>query len=239
MGESQEKIWDVDVGLLIKLVQNFPHIYDHGHKSFKNNTLRENTWAKIAATLKWTIVCEYGKNVRDKYTRERRAVMSQPADGPVLSKWDFYDAMEFLNPYIKRRRTLTVRKRPNFISVQTVDAKDSLRSPSSSSSNSKLWDPVAIKLSPESFSLLEEDFDDGSGEMEEITTFETEIIDDTPREIKEVIEQPSTINIVRHQTSEEAFGAYIATRLMELPPEIRQIKKAKLFKDLEDPEEVS
>lgn len=46
------KISDVDVGLLIKLVQNFPHIYDHRHKSFKNSTLKENTWKKIAATIK-------------------------------------------------------------------------------------------------------------------------------------------------------------------------------------------
>lgn len=112
--------------------------------------------------------------------------------------------------------------------------KDNLNS-SSPASNSKVWDPITVKLSPESMSLLEGDFEEGSGEMEEVT-FEAELSDISSR-IKDNIEQP--INIVRHQTSEEAFGAYIATRLMEFPPEIRQIKKAKLFKDLEEPEDVS
>lgn len=198
------------------------------------------------------------KNLRDKFTREQRILKSQPQDCANLSKWEFYDAMEFLNPYIKRRRTLTLRysifitkyfhfnlcifwlkdnfflrKRPSF---KQVTAKDNLN-PSSPTSNSKVWDPITVKLSPESMSLLEGDFEEGSGEMEEVT-FETELSDISSR-IKDNIEQPSTINIVRHQTSEEAFGAYIATRLMEFPPEIRQIKKAKLFKDLEEPEDVS
>ncbi|KAJ8956022.1 hypothetical protein NQ318_006298 [Aromia moschata] len=234
---EENAIWDVDVGLLIKLVQNFPHIYDHGHKSFKNNVLRENTWSKIAATLKVPVddCMRVWKNVRDKYTRERRHVLTHASDGTPISKWEFYDAMRFLNPFIKRRRTLTSRKR---LLCHLRDANDSHGSLSSPPSNSKTWDPVSVKLSPESLSLLEEDFDDGSPEIDEVTTFETEIPDSRSR-VKEVIEQPSTISIVRHQTSEEAFGAYIATRLMEFPPEIRQIKKAKLFKDLEEPEEVS
>lgn len=50
------------------------------------------------------------KNLRDKFTREQRILKSQPQDcSNNLSKWEFYDAMEFLNPYIKRRRTLTLR----------------------------------------------------------------------------------------------------------------------------------
>lgn len=45
-------ILDLDVGLLIKLVQNFPHIYDKDHKYFRNVALKTKTWTKIASTLK-------------------------------------------------------------------------------------------------------------------------------------------------------------------------------------------
>lgn len=116
-----------------------------------------------------------------------------------------------------------------------ITAKDNLIS--SLASNTKLWDPVTVRLSPESMTLLEGEFEEDSGEMEE-ATFETELSDVSTR-MKDDTDQQSTINIVRHQTSEEAFGAYIAARLMEFPPEIRQIKKAKLFKDLEELEDVS
>lgn len=48
------------------------------------------------------------KNLRDKFTREQRILKSLPQDTcQNLSKWEFYDAMEFLNPYIRRRRART------------------------------------------------------------------------------------------------------------------------------------
>ncbi|XP_018576601.1 uncharacterized protein LOC108915122 [Anoplophora glabripennis] len=235
--ESQDRnVLDVDVGLLIRLVQHFPHIYDHTHKHFKNGILKENTWRRIAGTIKVPVedCLRVWKNLRDKFTREQRILKSHPRDCQNLSKWEFYDAMEFLNPYIKRRRTVTLRKRPSFMQIT---AKDNSNPPSPTSSV-KLWDPITVKLSPESMTLLEGEFDDGSGEMEE-ATFEAAELSEISTRIKDDTDQQSTINIVRHQTSEEAFGAYIATRLMEFPPEIRQIKKAKLFKDLEEPEDVS
>ncbi|KAJ8924719.1 hypothetical protein NQ315_000871 [Exocentrus adspersus] len=226
-------IVDIDIGLLIKLVQNFPHIYDHRHKNFKNNELKDSTWKRIAATLKVPVedCLRVWKNLRDRFTREQRVIKTHPHDNSNVSKWEFYDCMTFLSPFIKRRRTITVRKR-------SAMAQNNLDSPSPAT-ESKLWDPIAIKLSPESMSLLEGEFDDDSAEMEEVT-FETELSDaDGSRVNRNSVDQTSTINIVRHQTSEEAFGAYIATRLMELPQEIRQIKKAKLFKALEEPEEIS
>ncbi|KAJ8967872.1 hypothetical protein NQ317_006188 [Molorchus minor] len=173
------------------------------------------------------------KNIRDKYTRERKIAISQPANQQYLSKWDFYDAMEFLSPFIRSRRSL--RKSKGFCKKQQEpnDSSDHF----SPSSNSKLWDPISVKLSPSLCPFLRKNLTIQLQEIEDVTTFESNVVNSTSTRVKEIA-QPSTISIVRHQTSEEAFGAYIATRLMEFPPEIRQIKKAKLFKDLEEPEEV-
>lgn len=40
--------------ILIDLVRNYPELYNPQQRKYKDNTARENTWIKIAETLKKT-----------------------------------------------------------------------------------------------------------------------------------------------------------------------------------------
>lgn len=43
---------EMDIPLLIKLVKNFPHLYDTRHGDYTDFELKLRTWQKIAATMK-------------------------------------------------------------------------------------------------------------------------------------------------------------------------------------------
>ncbi|CAH1169644.1 unnamed protein product [Phaedon cochleariae] len=230
---SETKLFEnleVDVGLFIRTVKSFPYLYDQQHKDFKNISYRRKTWDKIGATLELPVAeCfRLWKNFRDRYTRERR---SYSITGK-LPHWEFYEAMEFLNPYIKRRRSILKRlkQRTSYaVGAEFQDIDDT-------STNAS--DCADIKFtpadSPEQVFMVENDLDDNT-QIEEIT-FETMDEEESRQlSVKEVpLRNSETITTIRHQTSEEAFGAYIASRLMDFPMDIRQIKKVKIFKALED-----
>ncbi|CAH1102168.1 unnamed protein product [Psylliodes chrysocephalus] len=224
--------YDVDIGLLIKLVQNFPYLYNNRLVEFKNITLKERTWSKIAITLKAPVEdCRrVWKNVRDKYGKETRHYMEHPGS----SKWEFYDSLHFLKHVIKRRRR--ARKNARRFQCNKIEYKEESTEEASNDSHAKktIWEPIEVAFSPKDISILESEVEDNL-DTEEIT-LNGDMIDELP--IKQISEHEDTVNIVRYQTSEEAFGAYVASRLLDFDINVRQSKKVKIFKILEDLDEL-
>ncbi|XP_056643662.1 transcription factor Adf-1-like [Diorhabda carinulata] len=218
-------VWDVDIGLLIKMVKNFPYLYNQNYEEFKNVELRERTWAKISTNLKISISdCQrLWKNLRDKYSRERRSL-----NGQGSSAWEFYESMKFLDGFVRRRRR--AKKSQNRNLINNSSTKNEIKKEDNNSATEiQVWDEETVdsSISPENLQFLEdENYDNGEAEIT------LDLIDNLP--VKEVNEQENSVNIVRYRTSEEAFGAYVASRLLDFPLDDRQAKKVKIFKVLED-----
>ncbi|CAH0563644.1 unnamed protein product, partial [Brassicogethes aeneus] len=97
---------DFDYPLLIKLVQNNPHLYDKSLEDFKDDLVRSKTFRKIAKRLGVTEreAIQRWKNLRDKYGREKRKVIPSGAEPPIIP-WPYLKEMSFLNKFIKQRHS--------------------------------------------------------------------------------------------------------------------------------------
>ncbi|XP_011687244.1 PREDICTED: uncharacterized protein LOC105449638 isoform X2 [Wasmannia auropunctata] len=93
--------------LLIDSVKNFPNLYDHSLKEFKDLKMRENSWLEIANILHISVkTC---KNrwicLRDRFTKEMRKIETQIGRVDIYRiKFPLFDKMLFLQQHIKRRK---------------------------------------------------------------------------------------------------------------------------------------
>ncbi|XP_011684318.1 PREDICTED: transcription factor Adf-1-like, partial [Wasmannia auropunctata] len=98
--------------LLISLVQSHPYLYNKELSDFKDALKKENAWIEIAKILnmkmgecqtRWT-------RLRERYTREKKQKQEESTTGSGASRrktFEFFDNMKFLEPFIKKRRTMT------------------------------------------------------------------------------------------------------------------------------------
>ncbi|XP_072376433.1 uncharacterized protein [Diabrotica undecimpunctata] len=224
MDKEPASAWDLDLGILINMVKQFPYLYNSRHENFKNTALRERTWCNIAERLKVPVGdCQrIWKNLRDKWSKEKRITMQNPG---ISSEWEFYEVLKFLQPFVRRRRR--ARLKPSRTNLQNAPMKGEIEETFEESINpddivKKMWNRnLGVQVCPENVTFLESEMEE-AGESEEITL---DFVDDPP---------PKEETVIRYQTSEEAFGAYVACRLMDFSVEERQTKRIKIFKILED-----
>ncbi|KYN15939.1 Transcription factor Adf-1 [Trachymyrmex cornetzi] len=98
--------------ILISLVQNHPYLYNKQLSDFKDNLKKENAWTEIAKILnmkvdechtRWT-------RLRERYSREKKQKQEETTTGSGVSKrktYEFFDNMQFLDPFVKKRRYST------------------------------------------------------------------------------------------------------------------------------------
>ncbi|XP_029162901.1 transcription factor Adf-1-like [Nylanderia fulva] len=93
--------------ILISLVQDYPFLYNKELTDFKDNIKKQNAWAEIATAVNITEECQSRwTRLRERYTREKnREAESTTGSRAVKRKpFEFYENMQFLERFIKRRR---------------------------------------------------------------------------------------------------------------------------------------
>lgn len=89
---------------LIELVSQRPVLWNHTHPNFKKNENDEKfqAWFEVGKEMNidQTKVEKYFKSLRESYRRE---LTNEKLTLNYESKWEFFDAMEFLRPMIKLR----------------------------------------------------------------------------------------------------------------------------------------
>ncbi|CAH0562971.1 unnamed protein product [Brassicogethes aeneus] len=102
----------------IRVVQQFPYLYDKKHSLFKDKMDRENSWKTIFGLMndhqqheifsaidvekRWT-------SLRQKYSQQKKEIRTMPSGsaGGVKVKWSFFDSMGFLEEFVHARKWLT------------------------------------------------------------------------------------------------------------------------------------
>ncbi|XP_032685190.1 uncharacterized protein LOC116850697 isoform X2 [Odontomachus brunneus] len=98
--------------LLISLVRDHPYLYNKELTDFKDNLKKQNAWTEIGSILNMTVdECQSRwTRLRERYTREKKQRQEETSSGSGLSKrkaFEFFKNMSFLEPFVKRRRTVT------------------------------------------------------------------------------------------------------------------------------------
>ncbi|KAJ3659397.1 hypothetical protein Zmor_011087 [Zophobas morio] len=94
--------------LLIDLVREYKHLYDHSRKDYKDKTKQENSWEEISTILHIPVQeCKQRwKVLRDRYSKELRLRKGKTGDGKKEKKaWPLFEAMCFINDHLRKRRT--------------------------------------------------------------------------------------------------------------------------------------
>ncbi|XP_023219543.1 zinc finger CCHC domain-containing protein 7-like isoform X2 [Centruroides sculpturatus] len=87
---------------LIKLVRNYPSLFDKNHKNYEDSALKANQWSEIATELNSTveIVKNQWVSLQDQYIKEKHALtLSNESENGETKKsnWDIYPILdEFL-----------------------------------------------------------------------------------------------------------------------------------------------
>ncbi|XP_029171627.1 uncharacterized protein LOC114940988 [Nylanderia fulva] len=98
--------------LLIALVHDHPYLYNKELTDFKDQLKKLNAWSEIAIVLNMTAdECQSRwTRLRERYTREKKQRQEETTTGSGASKrktFEFFNNMQFLDPFVKKRRTMT------------------------------------------------------------------------------------------------------------------------------------
>ncbi|KAL1516156.1 hypothetical protein ABEB36_000075 [Hypothenemus hampei] len=105
-----QKFTHADDEVLINHVREFPCIYDHENKDFKDYQIRENVWNQIGVVLsKSSDECKLRwKNIRDNYLKNKRK--QKQGTGSAASsrptKWPLFEHLKFLELVKSERRRI-------------------------------------------------------------------------------------------------------------------------------------
>ncbi|XP_029162393.1 transcription factor Adf-1-like [Nylanderia fulva] len=110
-GENKNEEMSEDA-LLISLVRDHPYLYNKELTDFKDTIKKQNAWVEIASIMNMTVEeCQTRWiRLRERYSREKKQQQEETTTGSGVSKrktFEFFDNMQFLERFVKRRRTLT------------------------------------------------------------------------------------------------------------------------------------
>lgn len=149
--------------LFISLVQSFPHLYDKSNKNFKNNIIRDNSWTEIGLALHMsrnenlfsylfpiiqfvyftaTDCQRIWKNLRDKYTREKRAIPSG-AEAPSEPQWEYFHALRFLDEHIRRRKYVLKMTKVEMLIFFLINCRTHSSIRDSTANVSEMWSSMS------------------------------------------------------------------------------------------------
>ncbi|XP_050447991.1 transcription factor Adf-1-like [Cataglyphis hispanica] len=97
--------------LLISLVRDYPYLYNKELTDFKDSLKKQNAWVEIASVMDMTVEdCQSRwMRLRERYSREKKQ-QEETTTGSGASKrktFEFFDNMQFLKRFVKRRKTMT------------------------------------------------------------------------------------------------------------------------------------
>ncbi|CAH1979226.1 unnamed protein product [Acanthoscelides obtectus] len=97
--------------ILIRTVEQYPFLYDHEHKDFKDFQIRENCWNDIASALgKRPDECKSRwKNIRDNFLKHKRKqkIGTGSAASAKPPKWALFEYLKFLDNVKSERQTIS------------------------------------------------------------------------------------------------------------------------------------
>ncbi|KAB0805202.1 hypothetical protein PPYR_02172 [Photinus pyralis] len=241
MGDADQT--DV-TGLLIELIQNYEFLYDLSHKEYKNAKKKEDAWKEISEITRCSVedCMKLWKNVRDRFTREKRLKPSGSGGGDT--NWVYSEKMSFYSKCTRPRKTHTA-------TVAVVH--DGSPSSSRTSSRSSGWSGIETILSPQSEGDIEEIMEqtitpERGAEASGTSSHASETRQSQKgSKSKRSLEFDEVINTAKQIAStlqakaaapppeqNRTFTEYVFTRLMEMPPEEAKEKRKKMLKILED-----
>ncbi|XP_055855706.1 uncharacterized protein LOC129918962 [Episyrphus balteatus] len=115
---------------LITLVYKTPFLYDFSHFNYRNTKTKVAAWEEIARKLKRTVrQCRLKwKALRDQFIREHKR-LKNVVFCKNLPRWKHYDAMCFLEPFVRDR----IEQNPNTslseIPIQSFEEEDMINFP--------------------------------------------------------------------------------------------------------------
>ncbi|XP_037938973.1 GATA zinc finger domain-containing protein 10 [Teleopsis dalmanni] len=110
---------------LILLIQQEDILYNSFHPGYRNIKLKMDSWDEIARKLKKTIKqCRLKwKALRDQYIREHKRLKNRE-NAELLPRWKHYDALNFLQKFIKHKSNEFETK--NLIQIPKAELDDDM-----------------------------------------------------------------------------------------------------------------
>ncbi|KAL1497811.1 hypothetical protein ABEB36_008706 [Hypothenemus hampei] len=98
----------INDGQLIDLVHSYDHLYNNKRSDFKDIVKKENSWREISLLLNYPVaeVQARWRYLREKYTREKRTLNTQPSGSAPKATWELMTNLSWLDHYLKKRRQL-------------------------------------------------------------------------------------------------------------------------------------
>lgn len=95
---------------IAKLVQMYPHLYDHSRRGFKDSENAFNSWKEIAMMLGVDDpeLCKaMWRNIRDKFTKAMKRMKGKSGDEAASTKVPrLFLEMSWLKPFVQHRQTV-------------------------------------------------------------------------------------------------------------------------------------
>ncbi|XP_019872689.1 uncharacterized protein LOC109600936 isoform X2 [Aethina tumida] len=194
---------------LINEVKKYPSLYDRSDRHFKDNTQKAINWNQIAAVVGYSAPdCQrVWTNLRNRMGREIKNASSE-TEASSSTKWEYYDALSFLQKHIKARKT--------FLSIQTSDPLDPW----------KFIHEESLQSNQSSESAME----DEDRHSKKIKTENNCSSIDNSISVSDLINTSCKVE----KSADEALGEYIVARLKEMDSVTRRMKRKRLLEVLED-----
>ncbi|XP_064461903.1 uncharacterized protein LOC135372138 [Ornithodoros turicata] len=116
---------------LVVQIERYPWLYDSTRSDYKDATKKNNSWQAISLAVGMSVEeCQRNwRNLRDRYTRELRA-MKQPSGSGRSNReeWPLMKPMSFLSAFIRPRTVLTKKAQTPGMPVRT-QVRHALESP--------------------------------------------------------------------------------------------------------------
>ncbi|KAL1488758.1 hypothetical protein ABEB36_014557 [Hypothenemus hampei] len=116
----------INDGQLIDLVHSYDHLYNNKRSDFKDIVKKENSWREISLLLNYPVaeVQARWRYLREKYTREKRTLNTQPSGSAPKATWELMTNLSWLDHYLKKRRTKSTLDSQNSSSVDISDCNN-------------------------------------------------------------------------------------------------------------------
>ncbi|KAL1492331.1 hypothetical protein ABEB36_010592 [Hypothenemus hampei] len=109
----------INDGQLIDLVHSYDHLYNNKRSDFKDIVKKENSWREISLLLNYPVaeVQARWRYLREKYTREKRTLNTQPSGSAPKATWELMTNLSWLDHYLKKKNWKSTLDSQNSSSV--------------------------------------------------------------------------------------------------------------------------
>ncbi|XP_024882066.1 uncharacterized protein LOC112461156 [Temnothorax curvispinosus] len=98
--------------LLIRIVKEYPHLYDSSCKDYRDVIKKENSWLEISKILATSpdVCCNRWTRLRESFSKEKKKRQNETTCGSGASKrrgFVYFESMKYIDKFVKTRKSIT------------------------------------------------------------------------------------------------------------------------------------